>query len=240
MIKISSADYKSLSLKSGKKLAKNLRKVNKGYPIQYLIGNVNFFGYEIKVNKNVLIPRFETEQLVEEVLKLLDKSKNLNILDLGTGSGCISIALKKELPKAKITALDNSFRALKIAKENAELNNVDIKFIHQNIKKVVDNKFDLIISNPPYISKDEKIMPSVRKYEPNKALFARNKGLFYYQVILENYHNRLNKNGIIALEIGCYQKEAILKIINSYCENWRILCQKDYSLKDRFIFIVNR
>ena len=189
MIKISSADYKSLSLKSGKKLAKNLRKVNKGYPIQYLIGNVNFFGYEIKVNKNVLIPRFETEQLVEEVLKLLDKSKNLNILDLGTGSGCISIALKKELPKAKITALDNSFRALKIAKENAELNNVDIKFIHQNIKKVVDNKFDLIISNPPYKSKDEKIMPSVRKYEPNKALFARNKGLFYYQVILENYHN---------------------------------------------------
>jgi len=239
MTNINKRDYQLLLEKKGKRIEQSIRKVNKGYPIQYLIGNVNFFGYEIIVNRNVLIPRFETEQLVEETLKLLPKNQKLKILDLGTGSGCIAITLKKEIVGAEIIAIDKSLRALMVAKKNAKLNNVLIKFIRQDIKKPIPGKFDLIISNPPYISKDDDIMPIVKKYEPRIALFAKDGGLYFYRLILNNYYNKLNKNGVIALEIGALQKESILKIVKEVMPKAKVICKKDYAGKDRFVFILN-
>ena len=140
MTNITKKDYELLIQNGGSKLNRIIKKINKGYPIQYAIGNVNFFGYEIMVNKNVLIPRFETEQLVEETLKYLNKSSELNVLDLGTGSGCIAIALKKQIPNSNITAIDKSSKALKTAIKNAELNNVEICFFKKDISKKIRRK----------------------------------------------------------------------------------------------------
>lgn len=240
MIKISKKDYELLLKVNEKNINKNIRKVNNGYPIQYLIGNVNFFGYEIKVNKHVLIPRFETEQLVEETLKLLSKEASLKILDLGTGSGCISIALKKELPKSEITAIDKYLKALNVARKNAILNNTIINFTHQNMNKKVMGYFDLIISNPPYISKQDSIMPSVKKFEPRGALFAKKNGLYFYELILNLYKDSLNKNGIMAFEIGCNQNKAILEMIKKTMPTAEVISKKDYSGKDRLIFVINK
>lgn len=239
MININKRDYQLLLEKKGRRINQSIKKVNKGYPIQYLIGNVNFFGYEILVNKSVLIPRFETEQLVEETIKIFPKKESLKILDLGTGSGCIAITLKKTINNSEVTAIDKSLRALLVAKKNAKLNNAPIKFIWQDIKKVVPSKFDLIISNPPYISKDEEIMPAVKKYEPKVALFAKNNGLHFYHLILNKYKNSLTNNGVIALEIGATQKNAILEIVKEVMPRAKTICKKDYAGKDRFIFIIN-
>ncbi len=239
MNKITKIDYDLLLKLKGKNFKRTLNKVNKGYPIQYAIGHVNFFGYEIKVNKNVLIPRFETEQLVEETLKLINSNETIKILDLGTGSGCIAISLKKRLPNSEVTAIDKSFKALQVAKKNAMINDVDINFRRMNMEKIIPGKYDLIISNPPYISKDEEVMPLVKKYEPKMALFAKKDGLYFYEVILNNYKDHLTTNGIIALEIGHLQKEAIFNIIKKAMPKARFVCQKDYSGKDRFIFIFN-
>ncbi len=143
-----------------KNIDKVLKKIEKGYPIQYLIGNVNFCGYHINVNKHVLIPRFETEYLVEKTVQYLKKLKfkKASILEIGTGSGCISISLKKELPSLEITAIDISKKALKLAKKNAKLNKVKIHFIKKNLFKLnLINKYDCIISNPPYILPKEKL-----------------------------------------------------------------------------------
>lgn len=239
MIDINKRDYQLLLAKKGKNINKSIEKVNKGYPIQYLIGNVNFFGYEIKVNKSTLIPRFETEQLVERVLKLIPKNKPLRVLDLGTGSGCIAIALKKEINNTEIIAIDKSLRAILMAKKNAKINKAPIKFIWQDMKKVVSGKFDLIISNPPYIGKDDEIMPSVKKYEPKIALFAKDNGLYFYHLILTSYQKSLTKNGIIAFEIGAFQRAAVLKMIKKIMPKAKVIHEKDYALKDRFIFIIN-
>ena len=239
MTNISKVEYDLISKKYGNKLNQIIKKINKGYPIQYAIGNVNFFGYEIIVDKNVLIPRFETEQLVEETLKYFNKQDKLNILDLGTGSGCISIALKHQLPNANIIAIDKSKKALEVAKKNASLNETKINFFKKNISQKVEGTFDLIISNPPYISKKEKIMASVKKYEPNIALYAKNNGLYYYEQILNIYKNSLSKTGIMAFEIGCFQKEEIENLITKIMPSKSFKCLKDYSGKDRFIFIFN-
>ncbi len=239
MININKRDYQLLLEKKGQRINQSIKKVNKDYPIQYLIGNVNFFGYEIMINKNVLIPRFETEQLVEETLKVLPKNQSLRILDLGTGSGCIAITLKKLITDSEVIAIDKSLKALLVAKKNAKLNNALIKFIWQDIKKNIPGKFDLIISNPPYISKDEEIMPAVKKYEPKMALFAKDNGLYFYHLILNKYKNSLTKGGIIALEIGATQKKAISEIIKKEMPKVKVICKKDYAGKDRFIFIFN-
>ncbi len=240
MTNISTSDYELLKNVSGQNLNKNLKKINKGYPIQYVIGNVNFFGYEIMVNKNVLIPRFETEELVEKTLKLLNKNKPLKILELGTGSGCISIALKKELSNAEIIAIDKSSKALKVADINKKNTNAEITFLKQDINNKVSGIFDLIISNPPYLSKREEVMFSVKKYEPKIALFAKDKGLFFYKKIINLYKNSLNKDGIISLEIGSDQRQAIEKIVKKEMPKAKFSCLKDYSGKDRFVFIKNK
>jgi len=224
------------------KLEEGLKQLESGVPPQYIIGNVNFYGNTINVDKRVLIPRFETELLVEKTIKYIKKKYNnkeiLSILDIGTGSGCIAITLKKEL-NANITGIDISEEALKVAKSNANINNVDINFYQSDIFSNIKEKFDVIISNPPYIKFDEEIMEIVKNNEPHLALYASNDGLYFYEEILKQCSKYLNKNFLICFEIGYTQGESIKDLANKYLSNINIKIEKDYSNKDRFIFIEN-
>ena len=164
------------------KLDESLNLLKEGVPPQYIIGNVNFYGNVINVDKRVLIPRFETELLVEKTINYCQKKfnnnlQNINILDIGTGSGCIAITLKKEL-NCKVTGIDISLDALEVARNNALNNNVNINFYQSDIFSNIKEKYDVIISNPPYIKEDEEIMDIVKNNEPHLALYAKNEGLY--------------------------------------------------------------
>ena len=218
-----------------------LKKLEKGKPIQYIIGNVNFYGNIIKVNKDVLIPRFETELLVDIAVNQIKKyfpNKKIDILDLGTGSGCIAISLKKQI-NSNIDALDISKEAIKLAKQNAKENNVNINFINKDMITYKEKKYDVIISNPPYISYDEEIMDIVKNNEPHIALYAKDNGLYFYKKIIENIPYITKDKYLICLEIGNTQSKEITNIANTYLKDVAILAEKDYSNKDRFIFITN-
>ena len=208
------------------------------YPVQYLIGNVNFYGLKINVNENVLIPRPETEQLVEKTLNYITKLRISNplIFDLGTGSGCIAISLKKMLPDSNVKAMDISKEALSVAKANAKINNVLVNFKKTDILKLPEIPYcDILISNPPYVSKDDEVDLET-KYEPKKALIARNNGLEFYEFITRKCHI---KTKLIALEIGETQGGTILRLAKERFPNAMINLEKDYSNRDRFIFIIN-
>ena len=223
------------------KLEDGIKRLNSGEPVQYIVGNVDFYGYKINVNKNVLIPRFETEELVFKTINLIKKNlnENIKVLDIGTGSGCISIALKKEIPGLDITAVDISEDALVVAKNNALENNCEINFIKSDLFNNIDDKYDLIISNPPYISYDEQIMDIFKKNEPHLALYAKNNGLYFYEEIIKNSSNYLNDKNIIAFEIGYLQANEIKKMAHKYYPNSNIIIEKDMQEKDRFVFIIN-
>ncbi len=222
-----------------KKLQIALKK-SKTLPLQYIIGNVNFYGYTYKVNKNVLIPRFETEELVENTIKYIKQNlnENVSIIDLGTGSGAIGLTLKQELPNSQVTLLDISKDAIKVAIENAK--KLDVKIIENDMLEGINNKYDVIISNPPYISYNEEIMDIVKNNEPHIALYAENNGLYFYEKILRTCKKNLNKNFLIAFEIGCNQKEDIIKIINKYFDDVVIIAKQDMQKRDRMIFIMNK
>lgn len=236
---ITTNDWKLLKAKY-KNLNKVVKKLNKNYPVQYLIGNVNFYGYNINVNKNVLIPRFETETLVEKTIEYIKKLKleNGSLIDLGTGSGCISIVLKKELESLNITGLDISNKALKLARKNAKNNKADINFIKENIFKFKPvNKYDILISNPPYITEDDEISPNI-KYEPKKAIFT-NDGLKYYRHIMSTCSNYLNNKNLIAFEIGDKQGKDLKKLAKDFFPKAKIKLERDLSGRDRYLFIIN-
>jgi len=195
-----------------REISKFTKRRMKGEPIQYILGETEFYSCRIKVNKSVLIPRPETEYLVE---KIINENPNVkSILEIGTGSGCIAIALKKNFINSKITASDISSDALKITKKNAEINNVEIEFIESDLFQNIDGKFDVIVSNPPYISqKDfEQLPDEIKKYEPELALLAPNSGLYYYQKILQNAKEHLTESGKIYFEIGYDQADRIAEI----------------------------
>lgn len=213
-----------------------LKKLEENYPIQYLIGYVDFYNTKIQVNENVLIPRYETELLVEKAIKYLKNKKYNSIIDLCTGSGAIAIALKKEID-IKVEACDISDEALKLAKENAKLNNTNINFFKMDILKEIPNKkYDCIISNPPYVREDEYTSPETA-YEPKIALYAKDAGLEFYKRILSTAKSYLNQKGSIIFEIGAYQANDIKKIALEYFPNAKITTQKDYNNYDRFMFI---
>ena len=215
-----------------------LERLKNGEPVQYIVGDVDFYGNIIKVDKRVLIPRFETEGLVEIALKYLTNN-NLDIVDLGTGSGCIPITLKKKLPNINIDAVDISLDALDVAKENAILNNVDINFIHGDMLKPLNKKYDCIISNPPYIAYDEEVMDIVKNNEPNNALYADNDGLYFYEEILKNCKNYLKEKYYIFFEIGYSQGERIKEIALKYLD-CNVEIKKDLQGFDRYIIIEGR
>lgn len=238
-MKLTNNDLKLLKEKY-QDLTPIFKKIEDNYPIQYLIGNVNFYGYKINVNEDVLIPRFETELLVEKTINYINKYKIINpsILDIGTGSGCISIALKKNI-ECNINALDISRSALKIAKKNASENNVDINFLNKDIiKENIDNIYDVIISNPPYLTKDDDVSKELI-YEPQNALYADNDGYIFYENILKKSINHINKKSIIAFEIGDRQGNKLLELSKQYYPSSKILLEKDYTNRDRYIFIIS-
>jgi release factor glutamine methyltransferase len=212
--------------------------LNSGIPVQYIVGNVDFYGLNIEVNKNVLIPRFETEELIEKTIEYSKKYliEPLDIVDLGTGSGCIAITLKKHL-NALVDAVDISSSALDVAKKNAKNNNVDINFYNGDMLNPLAKKYDLIISNPPYISKEEEIMDIVKNNEPHIALYADNYGLYFYEEILKNAKKYLKNKAIIAFEIGEKQGIKIKEIALKYFNNPKISIEKDLTGVDRFFFL---
>lgn len=217
------------------KLEEGIKKLNEGIPVQYIVGNVDFYGNIIEVNPNVLIPRFETEELVSRTIERLKNKSNIDIVDLGTGSGCIAITLAKKL-NCTVDAVDISDKALEVAKRNSKNNNVDINFYLGNMLQPLNKKYDCIISNPPYIAYDEEIMDIVKNNEPNIALFADNDGLEFYEVILSNCKNYLKEKALIAFEIGYKQGERIKKLAHKYLD-CVVTLEKDLQGKDRFVFI---
>lgn len=236
MNNIGNADLKLLKELYPSNFSEIEQKLKVHYPIQYLIGYVDFYNTKINVNENVLIPRFETELLVDKTIAFL-KSKNYKtLIDICTGSGCIAISLKKHT-ELIIDACDISNNALETAKKNALENNVDINYFKLDIlKEIPTKKYDCIISNPPYVTTNEYTSPET-KYEPQIALYAHNFGLEFYERILRTAKSYLNNNGSIIFEIGATQANDIKKIALEYFPKAKITTQKDYNNYDRFIFI---
>lgn len=221
----------------------SLEALKENKPIQYVIGNVNFYGLKFIVNKNVLIPRFETEELVEQVVeytKDLNKDK-IKILDLGCGSGAIGLTLKSILKDSEVTLTDISKEALEIAKLNANNLNLDVTFIESDwFSNVKLEQYDIIVSNPPYIRTDEEIEEIVKNNEPSLALYGGVDGLDCYRKILANIKPYLNNKFLMAFEIGESQKEEIYDIVNKYLKDIEITCKKDLYGRNRMIFVRNK
>lgn len=221
------------------KLENGLKQLKEGKPVQYIVGNVDFYDVNLLVNENVLIPRFETEYLVEKTINYAQNMEApLDILDIGTGSGAIAITLAKHI-YSHVLATDISEKALNIAKKNAKRNNVNINFTQSDLFHHIKGKFDIIISNPPYIAKDEIIDPLVKNNEPHLALYAENNGLYFYQNILKNVKPYLKDKSLIAFEIGMTQSQAITELAKTYLPNSTVKTEKDLTGKDRYIFIFN-
>jgi len=219
-----------------------VKKVEEKHPVQYVIGNVNFYGNVFKVDKNVLIPRFETEELVENTLMYISNLFNpndLNIIDLGTGSGCIGITLKKKLPKSQVTLVDISRDALNIAKENATNLEADVNIIENDMLEGLEDKYNIIISNPPYIKTDEEIEDLVKDNEPHLALYGGIDGLDYYKKILEAAKERVKDYYLIAFEIGDTLRLDVEKLAKTNFPDATIISKKDMQGRDRMIFISN-
>ncbi|MCI6932849.1 MAG: peptide chain release factor N(5)-glutamine methyltransferase [Tenericutes bacterium] len=236
---ISNLDWNLLCQKYDN-LEEVIAKIDEGYPIAYLIGDVSFYGYPFKVNENVLIPRFETETLIEKTIKLI-KSLNLensNLIDLGTGSGVIAITLKKEIPSLNITAIDKSKESLKVAIENSKLNNVNVDFQNQDIFNYeLPENISIVISNPPYIEEDSNYSQNVL-YEPKEAIFVSNiNPLIYYEQILKIAKEQITKKHLIAFEIDEDHKEDMHKLCKKYFPSDNIVIEKDLAGKNRYAFI---
>ena len=208
----------------------------KNEPLQYILGETEFYGYKFKVNSSVLIPRPETELLVEKVLENADGIRN--VLEIGTGSGCIAITLAKELELESIDAVDISPETLLTAKKNAEFHKVKINFFRSDLFSEVTSQYDLIISNPPYISKTdfEDLPLEIQKFEPRSALLAPEEGLYFYRKILEDAGTHLKENGKIYFEIGHDQKDRI-KLIAEKNGFMNIEFMKDLNGYDRIMLI---
>ena len=232
-------------LKQWKNIVSELKKQR---PIQYILGETTFYGLSFLVNENTLIPRPETEELVELIIESTNyelRNTKLKVLDIGTGSGCIAISLAKYLPTSEVFAIDVSEEALDTAKKNAELNKVAIDFISTNILDVVilsavaglDKQFDIIVSNPPYVRNLEKdeIKPNVLEYEPHLALFVDDiDPLLFYRKIAELAIKNLNPNGKLYFEINQYLGKETVELVKSFgFKNVKLI--KDIYGNDRMI-----
>lgn len=234
---ITDTDWKILKEKYPQNINEILKKLESHYPVQYLIGNVEFLNTIINVDERVLIPRFETELLVEKTIKRIKalNIQNPRIIDLGTGSGCIAISLKKNLP-CFVTAIDISEQAIELAKENALKNQVEIEYKIENMINTNLEGYDVIISNPPYVKETESVGEET-KYEPQNALFAKNNGLYFYEEILKNMSKLSTMPKLVAFEIGMSEGEDIKSLALKYLSTKKILIEKDLTNRDRYIFI---
>tara|TARA_R110000850_G_scaffold150497_1_gene273150 strand:- start:44195 stop:45055 length:861 start_codon:yes stop_codon:yes gene_type:complete len=217
-----------------------LQQLEKEVPIQYIIGETEFFGLTIKVNPSVLIPRPETEELVDWIIKDYAEIKQpFTILDIGTGSGCIAISLAKNLPEAKVIAIDISLAALETAKANANQNKVDVSFLEQDILtlKNLETSFDVIVSNPPYIrvSEKEKMQSNVLLHEPKNALFVSDETpLLFYSKIADLARTSLNTSGSLYFEINeAYGNEVVNMLLDKRFEG--VVLKKDFYGKERMV-----
>ena len=213
--------------------------LEKGEPLQYVIGTVNFYGNEFYIDKNVLIPRFETEELVENTIKYAQKffTTPVDIIDLGCGSGVIGLTLEKKLSTNSVDLVDISEKALDVTKKNREKLSSKVNLIHSDMFENVTKKYDIIISNPPYIKTNEEIEEIVKNNEPHLALYAGIDGLDCYKKILNNIKEHMKDKCLIAFEIGMTQAAAITEIVNEVLPTAKVEVKKDLSEKDRMIFI---
>ena len=216
--------------------------IEENMPLSHLAGFEYFYDRKFKVTKDVLSPRMETEELIYKVIEYIKSinKNNIKILDLCTGSGIIGITLRKELgfKSLEVVASDISEEALKVAKENAIMNEAEVKFIQSDIFENINEKFDIIVSNPPYIAYNDKITmeDNVLNYDPHLALFAEEDGMYFYREIVENSKEYLNKDGMIFFEIGYDQREKILKLAND--NGFKAEVYKDINGRDRMAILV--
>ena len=215
--------------------------IEENMPLSHLAGFEYFYDRKFKVTKDVLSPRMETEELIYKVIEYIKSinKNNIKILDLCTGSGIIGITLRKELESKslEVVASDISKEALKVAKENAIMNEAEVKFIQSDIFENINEKFDIIVSNPPYIAYSDKITmeDNVLNYDPHLALFAEEDGMYFYREIVENSKEYLNKDGMIFFEIGYDQREKILKLANE--NEFKAEVYKDINGRDRMAIL---
>ena len=242
MIYMNEIEYLKKYLHKEDNLEKAIERLKNGEPVQYIVGDVDFYGNTLKVNKNVLIPRPETEFLVEKTYNYIKQylKEDISILDIGTGSGCIAISLKKILPDTKVTACDISSLALEVAVDNSKLVNNEIEFIQSDIFSNINDKYDCIISNPPYIREDEQIMDIVKNNEPHLALYAKDNGLYFYKEIIKQSKEHVNDKFIIAFEIGEEQGQNVINIAKEYYPNDLVILEKDLQQLDRYLFIIRK
>ena len=221
------------------KYKKEVNAIENGMPLQYAIGNINFYGIKYYIDERVLIPRFETEELVENTIKYVNKyfKEPIDIVDLGCGSGVIGITLEKKISTKTVDLIDISAEALEVVHKNCGYLNSKANIIQNDFLENINKKYDLIISNPPYIKINEKIEQIVADNEPKIALYAGEDGLDCYKKILKKIKNNMKEKCLIAFEIGYDQAEPLKKIITEYLEDVKIEVKKDLSEKDRMLFI---
>lgn len=216
-------------------------------PIQYILGETEFFGLPFYVNENTLIPRPETEELVDWIIqqsKVQSQHSKIKILDIGTGTGCIAISLAKNLPNAEVYAIDVSSKALEIAAKNAKRNNVDVTFLNQSILETdnLNQQFDIIVSNPPYVRNLEKheIKKNVLDFEPHLALFVEDDdALLFYRKITQLAQKNLSESGMLFFEINQYLTDQMFEMIKTF--NFTdIQLRKDLYGNDRMMLIKRR
>lgn len=222
---------------------KDLNQFIEGKPVQYIVGKEWFYGIPLKVTADTLIPRPETEELVHAALQHLKekgKDESIRILDIGTGSGAIAIAMKHERPQDEVTAIDISLQALQVAQENANENHLEIRFLEGDLLEPVSlETFDCIISNPPYISYDEQELmdESVLEYEPHSALFADNHGLSVYERLAYSLPFHLKTDGCLFMEIGFQQGEELKKLYKQAFPDKEVTIQQDINGLDRILIV---
>ena len=218
---------------------KEILALEEGKPLQYVIGHVNFYGNKFFVDERVLIPRFETEELVENTIIYIKKffTEPVEIIDLGCGSGAIGLSLEKKVSTKTVDLVDISNEALEVTHINCEKLNSKANIIQSNFFNNIEKKYDVIISNPPYIETNEEIEEIVKNNEPHLALYGGDDGLDCYRSILQNAKEHMKERCLIAFEIGYKQAKAIEEIAKMHLGDVNVEVKKDLSGKDRMIFI---
>ena len=219
---------------------KEINALNEGKPLQYVLKQVNFYGNKFYIDERVLIPRFETEELVENTIYYISQyfKEPIDIIDLGCGSGVIGLTLEKKVSTVSVDLVDISKDALEVAKINKERLNSKANIIESDFLKEINKTYDVIISNPPYIMDNEEIEDIVKDNEPHIALYAGEKGLDCYEKIIKKLNIHMKEKCLVAFEIGMNQAQDIINIINKYLNDVKIILKKDLSDKNRMLFIL--